>query len=611
MSRTVSDFLIDRMMEWGTHRIYGYPGDGIGGFFGALERAEDKDDKPLRLIRPTHEEMASLMAVAHAKFTGEVGVCVATSGPGAFHLINGLYDAKMDNQPVVAIVGQQARVALGSDFQQESNLETTFADVAVYVKTISTPMQTQLVIDRAYRIAKASRGPAVVILPNDIQKLPFEEPAAEHFVSRTGVGHASTRITPPADEIKKAAEILNSGKKVAIMVGQGAMDATDEILEVAKKTGAGVITALLGKAVIPADVPFYTHHLGLLGSKPSYDMMMNCDTLLMVGTNFPYGEFMPPTGQARGIQIDLQQRHLSLRYPMEVNLWGDSKTTLTELLLYLKQKEDLSWQEEIIDNMKEWRDINYREVMVDAEPINPRRAFYEMNKRLPLDSIITADAGSTADWYGHHVDMKRGMMGNLSGRLATMLAAMPYALAAKFAFPERPVICTIGDGAMQMLGMNGLISVKRYWEEWKNPTFIVFVLHNNDLAQVSWEMRIEDGNPRYETSQKVESMNYAAYAETLGLKGIYVDDPNRLEEAWDEAFAADQPVVIDIVTDPNVPPLPPHISFKQAKNYTYAMLKGRDPQAGGALKESVKGVMAEVSGKIQHVFHKDDDRDDS
>ncbi len=502
MSRDVSDFLIDRMIEWGVYRMYGYPGDGIGGFFGALERAE-RDKKPLRLIRPTHEEMAALMAVAHAKFTGEVGVCCATSGPGAIHLMNGLYDANMDNQPVVAIVGQQARVALGSDFQQENNLERIFGDVAEYVKTISDPMQAQLVIDRAFRMARASRKPCVVIVPNDIQKLPFKEPAVKHFVSRTGVGHASTRITPPADELKHAAEILNSGKKVAMLVGQGAMDATDEIIEVAKKTGAGIITALLGKAAVPADVPFHTQHLGLLGSKPSYDMIQGCDTLLMVGTNYPYGEFLPKTGQARGIQIDLLQRHMSLRYPMELNLWGDSKTTLTALLPYLKQKDDLSWQNKIVEDMKQWWEINEREAMLDAKPINPRRAFYEMNKRLPSNSIITADAGSTADWYGHHVLMKRGMMGNLSGRLATMLAAMPYAIAAKFAFPERPVICTIGDGAMQMLGMNGLISVKRYWQEWKNPTFIVFVLHNNDLAQVSWEMRIEDGNPRYDTSQKL------------------------------------------------------------------------------------------------------------
>ena len=602
MGRDVSDFLIDRMIEWGVYRLYGYPGDGIGGFFGALERAE-RDKKNLRLIRPTHEEMAALMAVAHAKFTGEVGVCCATSGPGAIHLMNGLYDANMDNQPVVAIVGQQARVAMGSDFQQENNLERVFGDVAEYVKTITDPMQAQLVIDRAFRMARGYRKPCVVIVPNDIQVAPFKEPAVKHFVSRTGVGHASTRIVPPPDELQRAAEILNAGKKVAMIVGQGALDATDEIIEVAKKTGAGIITALLGKAAVPADVPFHTQHLGLLGTRPSDDMMDECDTLLMVGTNYPYSEFLPKTGQARGIQIDLQHRHLSLRYPMELNLLGDSKVTLAALLPLLKQKDDLSWQDKIVENMRGWWEINKREAMVDATPINPRRAFYEMNKRLPSNSIITADAGSTADWYGHHVQMKRGMMGNLSGRLATMLAAMPYAIAAKFAFPERPVICTIGDGAMQMLGMNGLLSIKRYWKEWSNPTFIVFVLHNDDLAQVSWEMRVENGDPRYDTSQKLEPMNYAAYAEVLGLKGIYVDDLSKLEESWDEAFAAQRPVVLDVVTDPNVPPLPAHITFEQAKNYTYAMLKGGDPKEGGAIKESVKQVVAEFEGAIHHTLH--------
>lgn len=596
MSKTVSDFLIDRMIEWGTYRIYGYPGDGIGSFFGALERAENKYDKNLRFIRTTHEEMAALMACAHAKFTGEVGVCCATSGPGAIHLMNGLYDAKMDNQPVVAIVGQQARVALGSDFQQENNLERIFGDVADYVKTISTPMQAQLVIDRAFRIARANRKPAVVIVPNDIQGMDFQAPEAEHFVSRTGVGHASTRITPPADELRKAADILNNGKKVAMLVGEGALDATDEVIAVARKTGAGIVTALLGKAAVPADIPFHTEHLGLLGTKPSYDMMQDCDTFLMVGSNYPYTEFLPATGQARGIQIDLLQRHLSLRYPMEVNLWGDAKATLEALLPYLKQKQDLSWQKKIEDDMKDWREVNEREAFVKADPINPRLVYYELNKRLPHNSIVTADAGSTADWYGHHIHLQRGMMGSLSGMLATMICAMPYAIAAKFAFPERPVICTIGDGAMQMLGMNGLLSVKKHWEEWSNPTFIVMVLHNNDLAQVSWEMRIEDGNPRYETSQRVENMNYAEFGEMLGFKGIYVDNPDHLGAAWDEAFASDRPVVLDVITDPNVPPLPPHISFKQAKNYTYAILKGRDPEWGGAIKETFKSAVAEVTG---------------
>ncbi len=592
---TVSDFVIDRLVEWDLHRFYGYPGDGIGGFDGALGRAE-RDGKDFRYVRPTHEEMAGLMACAHAKFTGEVGVCIATSGPGAVHLMNGLYDARLDNQPVVAIVGQQARVAMGSDFQQELNMERLFGDVAEYVKSVTTPMQAQLVVDRAVRIARAYRKPTVVILPADVQDLPMEDPSVEHFVSRTGVGHASTRVAPPHEELERAAAVLNEGERVAMLVGQGALDATDEILAVAERLGAGVITALLGKAAVPGDVPFHTQQLGLLGSKPSYDMMQGCDTLLMVGTNFPYGEFLPPTGEARGVQIDLLPRHLSLRYPMEVNLWGDAKTTLAALLPLLQQTPDRSWQQGVIEGMRTWNDMIEGAARVRADPINPRLVFHMLNERLPDDVIVTADAGTTADWYGHHIRLGRNMMGNLSGRLATMLAAMPYAIAAKFAFPERPVVCTIGDGAFQMLGMNGLLTVKRHWEEWRNPTFIVLVLHNNDLNQVSWEMR-EAGDPRYDTSQLLEDMDYAGYADLLGLHGIRVDDPDKLEAAWDEAFAAERPVLLDVYTDKNVPPLPAHITFEQAKGVAQSMLRG-DPDAVKVASHSVRAVAAQMFAKF-------------
>ncbi len=591
MSQTVSDFVIDRLLAWDLHRFYGYPGDGIGGFDGALERAE-REGKPFRYIRPTHEEMASLMACAHAKFTGEVGVCMATSGPGAVHLMNGLYDAYCDNQPVIAVVGQQARVAMGTDFQQELNMERLFGDVADYVKTVTTPMQAQAVVDRAVRIARAHRKPTVVILPADVQNLEMEEPAVEHWVSRTGLGHSSNRITPPVDELVRAAEVLNGGHKVAMLVGEGALGATDEVLAVAERLGAGVITALLGKAVVPGDVPYHSQQLGLLGSKPSYDMMQDCDTLLMVGSNFPYSEFLPATGQARGVQIDLLPAHLSLRYPMEVNLWGDAKSTLTALLPHLEQTSDLSWQQEVAAGMREWDATIERAAMTKADPVNPRLVFHTLNQHLPDNAIVTADAGTTADWYGHHIKLGRNMMGNLSGRLATMLAAMPYAIAAKFAFPDRPVVCTIGDGAFQMLGMNGLITVKRHWQDWDSPTFIVLILHNNDLNQVSWEMR-EAGDPRYDTSQLLEDMDYAGYANLLGLKGIRVDDPDQLETAWSEAFAADRPVVLDVLTDKNVPPLPPHITFEQAKGVAKALLRG-DPDAGKVAVNSARAVAARV-----------------
>jgi pyruvate dehydrogenase (quinone) len=471
-------------------------------------------------------------------------------------------------------------------------MERLFSDVAEYVKVVTTPMQAQMVIDRAVRIAHAQRQPTVVIIPTDVQNLEMQVPEAEHGVSRTGVGYASIRICPPADELDRAAEVLNAGTRVAMLVGEGARGATEEVLEVADQLGAGIVTALLGKDVVPGDVPHHTQQLGLLGSRPSYEMMQDCDTLFMVGTNFPYGEFLPPPGQARGVQIDLLPRHLGLRHPMEVNLWGDARTTLAALLPRLAKQQDRSWQDGIAKGMGEWRDELDRAAHTKADPVNPRLVFHELNARLPRDVIVTADAGTTADWYGNHLFLGPEMRGNLSGRLATMLAAMPYAIAAKFAYPERPVVCTIGDGAFQMLGMNGLITIKRHWSEWSNPTFVVLVLHNDDLNQVTWEMR-EVGDPRYDTSQLLEDVDYAGYAELLGLQGIRVDDPDAVGDAWDRAFAADRPVLLDVHTDKNVPPLPPHITFDQAKGIAQALLGG-DPDAREVVANSARAVAARV-----------------
>ncbi|WP_166851411.1 thiamine pyrophosphate-requiring protein [Isoptericola sp. BMS4] len=603
MSTTVSDFVIDRLIEWDLHTWYGFPGDGIGGFDGALERAES-DGKDFRYLRPTHEEVAAFMATAHAKFTGEVGVCVATSGPGAIHLLNGLYDAKMDHQPVVAVVGQQGRVALGSDGQQVLNLERAFDDVAGYVQTVNTPMQAQLVVDRAVRVAHAERCPVAVVLPADVQDLEMEVPAVEHWVSRTGVGHSSTALTPPEDELRRAAEVLNAGSKVAMLVGEGARGATDEVLEVADRLGAGITTALLGKDVVPGDVPHHVQQLGLLGSKPAYDMMQDCDTLLVAGSNYPYSEFLPATGQARGVQIDLVPRNLSLRYPMEVNLAGDARATLAALLPYLAHHDDRTWQEGVVEGMRVWDDVIEKQALAEADPVNPRLVYHRLNERLPRNCIVTADAGSTADWYGHHLRLGRDMRGNLSGMLASMLAAMPYALSAKFAYSDRPVVCTIGDGAFQMLGMNELLTVKRHWQEWTDPRFVVLVLHNDDLTQVSWEMR-EAGDPRYDTSQLLEDMDYAGYAELLGLRGIRVDRPEQVGDAWDQAFAADRPVVLDVHTDPNVPPLPAHVSREEATAFLETLAKG-DPAQGSVIRNSARAVAAQLFAQAKHALGRGD-----
>lgn len=604
MTTTVSDFVIQRIKQWGVTRVFAFPGDGIGEFDGALGDAQRADDG-LQYVRPTHEEVCALMATAHAKFTGEVGVCIATSSPGAFHMINGLYDAQMDNQPVVAIVGQQGLDAFGTFNQQESNLERTLADVAVYVQTVVSPAQAQAVLDTAFRTARVRLGPAVVILPHDVQGMKMPELEPQNWVSRSSAVSPSIEITPPESDIRQAAAIINAGSRVTFLVGHGSNRATDEVLRAAELCGAGIITTLRAKQVVPSDIPYHSQQLGLLGSLPSIHQMSRCDTLVMLGTNYPYGQFLPPTGQARAIQVDLKPEQMGLRYPTELNLWGDVKATLAALIPYLNVKDDHDWQNTISGEMVEWEHEMEAQALVEYQDgINPRRVYHELNKRLPPDAIVTADAGTTADWYGHHIRLRRGMMGDLSGRLATMLAAMPYATAAKFAYPDRCVICTIGDGAFQMLGLNELITIKKYASEWQNPQLIIMVLHNDDLTQVSWEMRTEDANPVWSTSQDVESVDYAGWADLLGFTGIHVRTDDDVAAAWDTAFSNRGITLIDARTSKNVPPLPPHITLEFAKNTAEALLK-HDPEEPAVLIDSAKALASEGIERIKSALHHD------
>ena len=591
MSDKVSDFLLKRLSAWGIKRIYGYPGDGINGILGGLERNKDL----FEFVQVRHEEMAAFMATAHAKFTGEVGVCLATSGPGAIHLLNGLYDAKMDHQPVVAIVGQSARPAIGGNYQQEVDLQSLFKDVASeYVETAMDAIQIRHLVDRAVRIAKTERSVTCIILPKDVQDLDaVEKPPHAHNTVHTSVGYSSPLIIPTDADLQRAATILNEGKKVAMLIGAGTMHAGKEVTEVADLLGAGVAKALLGKAALPDTLPFVTGCIGLLGTKPSWDMMMECDTLLMVGTSFPYSEFLPKEGQARGIQIDIDGRMLGLRYPTELNLIGDSAQTLRALIPYLERKEDRSWREKIESNIRDWWKVVESRAMESAEPLNPERVFLELSKRVPETAIMTADAGTTANWYGRIVKMKPGMMGSLSGGLATMGAAVPYAIAAKFAHPNRIPICCTGDGAMQMNGLNELITVAKYWKKWSDPRIIFLVLNNRDLNQVTWEMRIEEGNPKLPATQDLPDFPYARFADSIGLKGIRVDRPEDVGRAWDEALSANSPVVFEAYPSGDVPTIPPHISFEQAKEYMSALVKG-DPDEGGIIKQSVKSMVAGV-----------------
>jgi pyruvate dehydrogenase (quinone) len=589
MSMNVSDFVWHRLQEWGLKRVYGYPGDGVGGLDIALEKVKDS----LQYIQVRHEEMAAFMASGHAKFTGEVGLCYATSGPGAIHLLTGLYDAKMDHVPVVAIVGQQARAAIGSDYQQEVDLQSLYKDVAAdFVATASVPSQLRHLIDRAVRIASTRRTVTCIIIPNDLQELTYSDPPLVHGTTHTGVGYAGPAQLPSEDLLRQAAAVLNAGNKVAILVGAGALGATDEVIAVAEKLQAGVAKALLGKAVLPDDLPWVTGSLGLLGTKPSWDLMKGCDTFLMVGSAFPYSEFLPKPGDARGVQIDIDGTMLSLRYPMEVSIVGDSAVTLRALLPLLEQKTAEGWRKGIETGMADWWKTLEERAMAAADPINPQRVFWELSKRLPENCIMTGDSGSVANWYARDIRMRRGMKGSLSGGLASLGAATPYAVAAKMAFPDRVVIAFIGDGAMQMNGLNVMITISKYWKEWSDPRLIVMVLNNRDLNQVTWEERIQLGEGKTESTQSIPDFPYHQYAKLLDLKGIFVDDPERLGAAWDEALGADRPVILECYTDPNVPPLPPHITLKDAKNFMRMMAS--EPELASVLKDSARQVLSSI-----------------
>jgi pyruvate dehydrogenase (quinone) len=586
---TSGDFLVERLIAWGVKRVYGYSGDGINGIVGAMDRAKDR----IEFVQVRHEEMAAFMACGHAKYTGEVGVCLATSGPGAIHLLNGLYDAQMDHVPVVAIVGQAATTALGGSYQQEVDLQTLFKDVAhEFVATIASPAAVRHVVDRAFRTAAAMRAVTAIIVPKDIaEEKAVPRPPHAHDTIHSGVGFSQPRVLPADADLRRAAEALNAGSKVAMLVGAGAKDAAGEVLAVADTLGAGIAKALLGKAVLPDDLPFVTGTIGLLGTGPSSQMMGECDTLLMVGSTFPYGEFLPKEGQARGVQIDIDGRNLGLRYPMEVNLIGDAAETLRALLPLLERKPERAWRDSIAAHKTRWIDVETTRAHQSADPVNPQRVFLELSQQLPERCVLSSDAGSNTNWTARYLQMRPGMKYALSGSLATMGPAVPYAIAAKFAYPDRVAIAITGDGAMQMNGNAELITIAKYWKRWADPRLVILVLNNRDLAQVTWEMRIESGDPKFEASQTLPDFPYASYAESIGLRGIRVDHPDQLADAWRRAFESDRPVLFEAVTDPNVATLPPHITLEQARAFATAFSKG-DPEEVPAVLQSLKGLAA-------------------
>ncbi len=590
MKQTTADFLLERLHENGVRRIYGYPGDGINAIVGALERVKDQ----IEFVQVRHEEMAAFMACAHAKWTGEVGVCLATSGPGAIHLLNGLYDAKLDHAPVLAIVGQQARTALGGHYQQEVDLQSLFKDVAhEYCEMAVDPAQIRHLVDRAHRIALDQRQPTCLIVPNDLAELPaVPDPPVKHGTIQSSAGYRPPRIVPTEPDLRQAAEILNAGEKVAILVGQGARGAHEEVMQIATKLGAGVAKALLGRSVLDDDVPYVTGSIGLLGTKPSWTLMDECDTLLMVGSSFPYSEFLPEPGQARGVQIDIDGRMLNIRYPMELGLVGDATATLQELIPLVKHKTDRSWQDKIAGEVADWWKLVEERAMQDADPINPQRLFWELNKHLPDDAIVAADSGTSADWFARSLKLKPSHLTSLSGTLATMGPGVPYAIAAKFTHPNRPAVALVGDGAMQMNGMAELITAAKYYDRWADPRLVVLVLNNRDLNQVTWEQRAMEGDPKNPATQSIPDVRYADFARMIGLEGIRVETPDAIDAAWEEAFSADRPFVIDAVVDAEVPPLPPHVTLEQARSLL-SSIRGGDPNARAVIRESFKQKVLE------------------
>ncbi|MFD7513023.1 thiamine pyrophosphate-requiring protein [Streptomyces sp. NPDC059853] len=589
MGERVADFLLRRLREWDVEHVFGYPGDGINGLLAAWGRAADNPE----FIQARHEEMAAFEAVGYAKYSGRLGVCVATSGPGAIHLLNGLYDAKLDHVPVVAVIGQTNRSAMGGSYQQEVDLANLFKDVASdFLETVTVPEQLPNVLDRAIRTAYGRRTVTAVIVPADVQELEYEAPSHAFKMVPSSLGLGRSAPVPAREDLERAAEILNAGERVAVLVGQGAAGARAEVEQIADVLSAGVAKALLGKDVLSDDLPYVTGAIGLLGTRPSYELMQQCDTLLTIGSSFPYSQFLPDFGQARAVQIEIDPHMAGMRYPYEVNLIGDAATALRELLPMLERKKHGKWRKGVEANVARWWEVMDRRAATQADPVNPEYVAGALSPLLPDDVMVAADSGSAANWYARHLRMRPGMRGSLSGTLATMGPGVPYVIGAKFAHPDRPAIALVGDGAMQMNGLAEMITAARYWRGWSDPRLIVAVFNNQDLNQVTWEMRAMSGAPQFEPSQHLPDVPYAEFARSIGLLGIRVDEPGGVQPAWQRALAADRPCVLEFVTDPAVPPIPPHATWEQAESTARALLRG-DSDRKNVVKKGIKQKVQE------------------
>jgi pyruvate dehydrogenase (quinone) len=570
MSRTAADVLIEGIIEWGVDTVFGLPGDGINGIMEALRTRQDR----VRFIQVRHEEAAAFMACAYAKYTGRLGCCLATSGPGGIHLLNGLYDAKLDQAPVLAITGQTYSDLKGSKFQQEVNMTLLFEDVSVYNQEVINPEQVAMLADAACRHALNNRGVAHITFPVDYQE---KEPTGKGTMHKVE-GHTTSRWSPPTnvppeDELKLAALILNQAKKPVILVGQGALGAGAEVIEVADRLGAPVVKALLGKAVLPDDHPLTTGGLGLLGTTPSQEAMEQADALLIIGSSFPYMEYLPKPDRARGVQIDDKPDRIGLRFPVEVGLVGDAKPTVAALSRFVERKEDRSFLEQAQKGMQEWWELMRTRAMRDDVPIKPQRVAWELSELAAGDAIISTDSGTITTWIARQFRIRGTQKFSCSGTLATMAPGLPYAIAAKVAFPERQSIAFVGDGGFTMLMMEFLTAVKY------NLPVVVVIIKNNTLGQIKWEQIVFLGNPEY--GCELHNPDFAKYAEACGGLGITVERPEEIRPALERALASGRPSIVEVVVDPFEPPMPPKVSVEQALHFAEALAKGQP--AGGKI----------------------------
>jgi len=573
---TAADVLIETLINWGVEVIFGFPGDGINGIFESLRTHADKID----FVQVRHEEAAAFMATAYAKFTGKLGVCLATSGPGGIHLLNGLYDAKMDGQPVLAITGMAFHDLIGTHGQQDVEMDKLYMDVAIYNERVMGPAHVETITEIACRTAETFRGVAHITFPKDTQSMPYEpkkQKSTRNQPNHVSTVHTQVYSVPTESQLFLAAELLNKAKRVCILAGRGALHATDELEQAAEILGAPIVKALLGKGAVPDDSPYTTGSIGLLGTKPSEQALHDCDLLFMVGSSFPYMEFLPKPGQAKSVQIELNPGRISLRYPADVGLVGDSKETLKLLLPRLKHKKDRGFLKKAQEGMKDWWKYMERLGTSDSTPLKPQVVAWELGKRLRSDAIVSCDSGTSATWFARQIRARRGQMYSLSGNLATMAVGLPYAIAAQYAYPSRQVVALVGDGAFAMLGFEMLTAVK-----YKLPVKVI-VMKNDYLGQIKWEQMVMLGNPEY--GVKLQPMDFVKFAEACGAYGLKVEEPGAVGSTLDRFLDLPGPAVLEAVIDPLAPPLPPEVKPEQAYHFTESLVRG-EPKARKIMKEA-------------------------